>query len=94
MIRAQATLYIGGIVHSLSLDELAYYPRGLLFVGVDGTIEWLEEDVPAPLAQEVAASHGVVIGDDAMVAVVELESDQFLCPGLIDTHTVSRLICF
>lgn len=62
--------------------------HAILCVGEDGTISWVEHARPEEL-QDVALKHGV---DLANVEIVELDAEEFLCPGLIDTHTVSCLI--
>lgn len=79
------TIYLGAIAHSLDLQQIEYVDQAILCVGTDGLIEWIEHAAPEEL-QDIAAKHSVSL-DDA--EVVELDSDEFLCPGLIDTHTVS-----
>lgn len=84
------TLFYGSVVHSLDIDTLEYLLRAVICVQ-DGKIAWIEKDVESSsLLQQIAARHNLDItssagGDD--VTVVELEEGQFLCPGLIDTHT-------
>lgn len=82
------TIYLGSIVHSISLQELQHVEHAILCVGEDGTIAWVEHAKPEEL-QDVALKHGV---DLANVEIVELDPEEFLCPGLIDTHTVSCLL--
>lgn len=87
-----AKLYYGSIAHSRSLTELEVVEKALMLVDEHGVIGWVHRDVTsASLLQEVAAEHGLDITRDP-VGVVELDEDEFLCPGLIDTHTVSTNI--
>lgn len=79
------TVYIGSYVHSLSLTELEQVEHAIIAVGEGGTIEWIEH-AAAEQVQNILARHGLGIED---VELVELGPDDFLCPGLIDTHTVS-----
>lgn len=81
------TLYHGSFVHSRSLTELEYLVDALVYVA-DGTIAWIENDVEASLVQEIAGRHGLDL-DDPALQVVQLDEGDFICPGLIDTHTVS-----
>ena len=81
------TLFLGPIVHSLSLTELEFLSSALLCVGQGGMIEWVEKDVVPSLLQEKAGEHGVLLGG-VDVEVVELGEGEFLCPGMVDTHTV------
>lgn len=81
-------LFYGSLVHSIDLNTLEYLVRALICVQ-DGVIVWIEKDVPSSsLVQEVAATHGVMIGGQEHVQVVELKDGEFLCPGFVDTHTV------
>lgn len=79
------TIYLGAIAHSLDLQQIEYVNQAILCVGPDGLIEWVEHAAPEQL-EEVAARHSLSLND---VQIVELDSDEFLCPGMIDTHTVS-----
>ena len=83
---ASSQLFYGSFVHSLTLTKLEYCFDSLIYVR-NGIIEWIEKDVNSSQVQEVALEHGLIIGDGT-VDVVELGGD-FLCPGLIDTHTVN-----
>jgi cytosine/adenosine deaminase-related metal-dependent hydrolase len=60
--------------------------RAVICVSQEGVIEWIAKDEDGT-AQDVASRHGVDIYD---VDVVECPPGSFLCPGLIDTHTVCR----
>ena len=88
-MRASTTLYHGPIVHSLSLDELEYAVDALVCVSSDGIILWIEKNVDSSELQQRAASHGLILdGSNYAVEIVQLQGHEFLCPGLIDTHTV------
>lgn len=84
---SQTTIFYGSIVHSLDIDTLEYLLRAAICVQDDGKIAWIEKVVASSsLLQEVAAIHHLDI-TSADVTVIELEEGQFICPGLIDTHT-------
>lgn len=84
------TLYYGSFVHSISLTELEYLVDALVYVA-DGTITWIEKDVESSLVQEMAGRHGLNL-DDMGLEFVQLDEGDFVCPGLIDTHTVSPML--
>lgn len=83
------TLYYGSFVHSVSLDELDFCLDALVCVSEDGYISWVERNVDPSQLQDAASRHGVNLDD---VDFVELGRNDFLCPGLIDTHTVSHCV--
>jgi len=97
------TLYLGPIIHSLSLKRLKVIESALICVSSEGVIEWVEEDVEKAQLQEIAARHGVFLDEGGSgsgsgsgrggtgIDVVELGRGEVLCPGMIDTHTVSLL---
>lgn len=88
-MHATTTLYHGSIVHSLNLDELEYAIDALICVSPDGVILWIEKDVESSQVQQRAASRGLILdGSDSAVDIIQLEGHEFICPGLIDTHTV------
>ena len=78
-------MYIGSIVHSLSLDEIEYVSSAVLGVR-EGKIEWVEGDVDVTRLEEVLGKYGL---ERDGVDVVELAEGEFLSPGFVDTHTVS-----
>jgi hypothetical protein len=87
------TLFYGSFVHSVSLTELEYLVDALVYVS-DGTIAWIEKEVEGSLLQETAARHGLNLEDSSAVSgftFVQLDDSEFICPGLIDTHTVSSV---
>lgn len=67
-------------------------PDALLCVSQHGRIEWIEElsdggGTGAVLGvEEALQSHGLQMAEVEMVVLEE----GFLCPGLVDTHTVSE----
>jgi hypothetical protein len=86
-----ATLYYGSFVHSLSLDRLEYNVDSLIHVSPTGHIDWIERQVQPDQLQQVASKHGVALTDtSSALTFIELGQDEFICPGLIDTHTVSN----
>ncbi|KAF9164664.1 hypothetical protein DFQ26_001195 [Actinomortierella ambigua] len=74
-----AKVFYGTLIHSLSLKEVEYISSGLLFVDTRGKIAKLLKNVDADKLPE--ALEGV-----AEDKVVRLTEDQFVIPGLIDTH--------
>ncbi|KAG0325610.1 hypothetical protein BG000_001735 [Podila horticola] len=72
-------VFYGTIIHSLSLRQIEYIRRGLLFVDALGVIVRMERNVaPGQLDR--------LLGDFALDKVLVLNDDQFVIPGLIDTH--------
>jgi len=89
-MHAPVKLYHGSVVHSLSLDDLEYAVDTLICVSDQGIILWIERSVDPSLIQQVASTHGLILDDSSQsVEILQLEQSEFLCPGLIDTHTVS-----
>ena len=89
-MHAPVKLYHGSVVHSLSLDEIEYAIDTLICVSDQGIILWLERDVDSSTIQQVASTHGLILDDSSQsVEILQLGRSEFLCPGLIDTHTVS-----
>lgn len=84
----RAKLFIGSYAHSISLTELDCVERAFIFVSAEGRIEWIEKDAAPERLQELATSRGLDL-DDSALEVIELEDGEFMCPGFIDTHTVS-----
>lgn len=80
-----STVYYGGLITPGTLTEYIALPHALLSVsGSTGEIEWIEEDVPENMLQNVLAKHGMLSGFDLLA----LKLGEFLMPGFIDTHTV------
>jgi hypothetical protein len=89
-MHAPVNLYHGSIVHSLSLDELEYAVDTLICVSDQGIILWIERNVDPSTIQQVASTHGLILDDSSQcVEILQLGQSEFLCPGLVDTHTVS-----
>lgn len=83
-----STIFYGALITPTSLTAYRALPRALLAVSREtGNIEWVEDDVPAGELQDVLARHGLV---SEGVDIVELKLGEFLMPGFIDTHIVSR----
>lgn len=88
-----ATAYVGSIIHSLSLRDLEFLTYAVLAVSETGHILFFE-----PVAISEADPDGDTTDTEKAKAlldkhcfhgnVVYLEKGEFLCPGLIDTHTV------
>ncbi|KAI0934761.1 hypothetical protein AcV5_006501 [Taiwanofungus camphoratus] len=79
-----STVYYGGLITPGTLTEYIALPHALLSVsGSTGEIEWIEEDVPESMLQNVLAKHGMLSGFDLLA----LKLGEFLMPGFIDTHT-------
>ena len=90
-MRSPRTLYHGSYVHAVSLEQsLEYVESALICVSELGIIEWIEKDVEGSMIQEIVMRHGVEL-DDSKIEIVELAQEGFLCPGLVDTHTVSHI---
>jgi guanine deaminase len=84
-------LFLGSIVTPVSLLELRYVKAGALGVDTDGVIQFVEDiasDHVEGALRDLLDKHGWKEGE---CEVVEMKQGEFLCPGLIDTHTVSRL---
>ncbi|KAG0234947.1 hypothetical protein BGW42_006046 [Actinomortierella wolfii] len=74
-----AKVFYGTLIHSVSLKEVEYITRGLLFVDTRGKIAKLLKNVDADKLTD--ALDGV-----SQDKVVRLTEDQFVIPGFIDTH--------
>ncbi|KAG8907518.1 hypothetical protein FRB99_003891 [Tulasnella sp. 403] len=81
---SRARIIYGGVVHALSLTKLEILERGLIAVGADGKIAWVEGDVEGSRLQEVVSSHGWTLDG---VEFVELKKGEWVMPGFVDTHT-------
>jgi hypothetical protein len=79
------TLFYGPVISPVSLTTYKALPRCLLAVGTSGNIEWIVDEVPGHVLQETLAAKSCVDAD-----IIELRAGEFLLPGFIDTHTVSR----
>lgn len=80
------TLFYGAVINPQTETSYDVLPRCLLAVGNTGNIDWMVEDVAPHDLQQVLAQHGC--SDEYLV---ELKDGEFLLPGFIDTHTVSKI---
>jgi guanine deaminase len=83
-------LFHGSIINPVSVHKADFLPRALLAVSPAGIIEWVARDVDPAEIQRVALENGLVI--DESVEVYELKYGEWLMPGFVDTHTVSRAL--
>ncbi|KAJ2746681.1 hypothetical protein GGI20_001182 [Coemansia sp. BCRC 34301] len=87
MASAQYTIFIGCIVDTPVMGQLRVRTDSAL--GIDrstGRIIGVSEQTELSPAEHVSSWTGQTVGCEA-VEVVRLSADQFLMPGLIDTHT-------
>ena len=77
------------LVHSLALGHMEYLEKAVICVSSEGIIDWVEKDSTGAL--EDVLRHHNLIANDVRVHLVDATKGEFLCPGLIDTHTVSRV---
>ncbi|TFY57198.1 hypothetical protein EVG20_g8634 [Dentipellis fragilis] len=78
----RSAVFYGAVINPQTLTAYQALPNCLLSVGFDGNIDWLEEDVPEYLLQEVLSRHGSSDAD-----IITLKHGEFLMPGFVDTHT-------
>lgn len=79
--RGARTLFVGPVIHSLSLHKMEILPRAALAVdNTTGRIAFFEKDVH-PTSPEMASLAA------ECERIVRLTGNQFLVPGLVDTHT-------
>src|ERR1700742_2849355 len=78
--------YYGAMVNPIDPAKLDFLPNALVAVTDDGLIAWFERDVHSSLVQDVMAQHTWI---DA--PVIQINSDEWLMPGFVDTHTASHL---
>ncbi|KAF9294944.1 hypothetical protein BGZ74_011031 [Mortierella antarctica] len=72
-------VFYGTIIHSLSLRQIEYIRRGLLIVDALGVIVRMDRNVAPNQLDRLLA-------DVSRENVIVLNDDQFIIPGLIDTH--------
>ncbi|TFY78765.1 hypothetical protein EWM64_g5243, partial [Hericium alpestre] len=78
----RSTVFYGAVINPQTLTDYQALPNCLLSVGPDGAIDWLVDDVPDSMVQEVLAQKGSVDAD-----VIALKHGEFIMPGFVDTHT-------
>lgn len=86
----------GPVINPVGLTSYDAFPRCLIVVGNNGTIDWMVEDVAESMIQEELAQKGLIDVDDVHV----LHHGEFLIPGFIDTHihapqvpNIGRSVC-
>jgi guanine deaminase len=80
MSTARKHIFIGRVVHSLSLEELEILPLAAVGVLEDGKIDFLDSSI-----KTVSEAH-IKYPSFSSAPSTLLSSTQFLFPGLIDTH--------
>ena len=79
------TIFYGPVINPVSLTHYDILPHCLLFIDPSGKIEWMVDNIYEHHLQEILASKGL-----CHVRIVHLKDGEFLIPGFIDTHTVTR----
>jgi guanine deaminase len=79
------TIFYGGVINPLDIDSFSALPRCVLCVDPEGNIAWIIDDVEPHNLQEQLAMKGLVDPE-----IITLRDGEFIIPGFIDTHTVSR----
>ncbi|KAF9581700.1 hypothetical protein BGW38_001187, partial [Lunasporangiospora selenospora] len=74
-----AKVFYGSLIHSVSLKEIEYIQKGLIFIDQAGKIAKVLKNVSY---DELEASLEGVSSDK----VQHLNDDQFIIPGFVDTH--------
>lgn len=80
------TVYHGAVINPRSLTAYDALPNCLLAVSPAGEIAWVVEDVQGPMVKEVMSQKGCIDAE-----VVSLKAGEFIIPGFVDTHSVSRI---
>ena len=75
-------VFVGRIVHSLSLHQLQILPYAALGVHKDGSIAFLDCDATQQPIEAVLEKHEF----STFTRTTHLKPSQFLFPGMIDTH--------
>lgn len=81
----QETWYIGSMVHSLKRDSLEIMDTAILAVR-DGVIQW-KRNVPSESELATVLEDLLRTNSSSIPPNIELITDGFLCPGMVDTHT-------
>ena len=79
------TIFYGPVINPVSLTRFDTLPNCLLSIDPSGKIEWMIDNVYKHQLQNTLASKAL-----SHVKIVYLKDGEFLMPGLIDTHTVTR----
>lgn len=81
----RAAIFYGPVINPVSLTCFDTLPHCLLSIDSFGKIEWMIDNVYEQHLQETLASKAI-----SHVKIVFLKDGEFLMPGFIDTHTVTR----
>ena len=78
-------IFYGPVINPVSLTRFNTLPHCLLSIDPSGKIEWMIDNVDKHQLQKTLASKAL-----SHVKIVYLKDGEFLMPGFIDTHTVTR----
>jgi guanine deaminase len=81
----RATIFYGPVINPVSLSRFDTLPHCLLYINPSGKIEWMVDNVYEHHLQKTLALKGL-----SHFKIVYLKDGEFLMPGFIDTHTVTR----
>ena len=79
------TVFYGPVINPISLTSYSTLPHCLLSIDPYGKIEWMIDNVDKHQLQETLASKKC-----SNANIIYLKDKEFLMPGFIDTHTVTR----
>ena len=79
------TIFYGPVINPVTLTSFKTLPHCLLSIDPSGKIEWMIDIVYEHQLQKTLASKALTD-----VKIVILKDGEFLMPGFIDTHTVTR----
>lgn len=83
------TIYVAPLVHSLSLNTLECSDLSYICVSSEGIIEWVEHvGTDTMNLDQVLEKYDLSKRD----IVIERMEEGFICPGLVDTHTVCPVL--
>ena len=81
----RATIFYGPVINPVTLTCFDTLPHCVLYIDPSGKIEWMMDNVYEHQLQKTLASKGL-----SHVKIVHLKDGEFIMPGFIDTHTVTR----
>ena len=79
------TIFYGPVINPISLTHYDTLPHCLLSVDASGKIEWMIDNVHEHHLQKTLSSKAL-----SQDKIFYLKDGEFLMPGFIDTHTVTR----
>ena len=79
------TIFYGPVINPISLTHFDTLPYCLLSIDPSGKIEWMIDNVYEHQLQKTLSSKAL-----SHAKIVYLKDGEFLMPGFIDTHTVTR----